>query len=160
MLVLRDARMLLASGATYDKVRERLRHRDTNNSTEAPQRAAETATAAFAEVMVIEASDQAEVLAEARWQLVKAQEQHIVQLRENIAQLVQQLDQAREHAEADRAGLLSQLDQARLIVEAERVQWAAALERARSDEAAALAELRRVLGKIPRWLRALLGLGV
>jgi DNA-binding transcriptional MerR regulator len=84
------------------------------------------------DVTVIQRSDEAATLRTmmaAIEQIVASQHQHIETQKRLIAQLQQQ-------SEYDRA----------------------ALDRARADEARALAELRGALGKIPRWLRALLGL--
>lgn len=69
--------------------------------------------------------------------LIANQQQHIEQQQRIVESLERQVQQRDDEADRLRAEL----------------------ERARSEQAVLLADVRRTLGKIPRWLRALLGLG-
>lgn len=93
---------------------------------------------------------------EAQQATLHAQSQLIAQLQLASDQGQHEMDQLRDQLKAERATWSDQ----RANLERDLGRTGQQLEQARSDEAAALASLRLALAKIPRWLRALLGLGV
>lgn len=92
---------------------------------------------------------------EAQQATLHAQSQLIAQLQLASDQGQHEMDQLRDQLKAERATWSDQ----RANLERDLGRTGQQLEQARSDEAAALASLRLALVKIPRWLRALLGLG-
>jgi chromosome segregation ATPase len=116
-------------------------------------------------VEVIEPTDQQEALA----QVVEAQRatiealRHVAEVqRAQLDALERGLAAAEERAERERAQF-DALERGRAAQvaweQAERASLMRQLEQAKADEARALEALRATLAKVPRWLRALLGLG-
>lgn len=150
-LLRRYQSLIRDNGLTYEQARARLLVEQQS----APQ-------AQRVEVEVLQPSDQAHALSafvEAQRALIESQRQNIAQQQEQITGLITQLEQQREQTEGDRASLLAQMKQQRDQADSDRERLQAQLDQAKQDEAAALASLRQMLDKIPRWLRGWLGLG-
>lgn len=158
---LRHASALLRQNATYEQVREQLAELRAALPPEPPSDDAYIPDETT--VTVIEPSDQAAALVqlvEAQRQIIASQRQHIEAQERLVDQLQHDAEQIRQQSEGDRASLLAQMKQQRDQSMQDKADLMMVLQRAKVDEAAALADLRRMIDKIPRWLRSLLGLGV
>lgn len=136
--VLRSAIALLRSGATHDQVRVQLGDASVED---APPVERVQATYTEQQVTVIEQGSEAVALR----QLLDAQRETVTALRETL-EAQQAIVAAQGQVIEQQRGQLDSLERG--------------LQQARADEAAALADLRLVLGRIPRWLRSWLRLGV
>ena len=150
--LLRIIQALLRNGATHEQVRQQLAsnqaaplHHDVD-----PEQAADNAV--DDDDFRYQQSQHASVI-------VLDQQPEVEALRQIVTMQGATLAVQRETLEAQQMIVASQSQ----VIEQQRAQLDAlerGLQAARADEALALAELRRMIGKIPRWLRVLLGLGV